>query len=86
MKTSNKKYPKRINDFPPQKAPDMAEIQTETIVQKQPAVAEGDDEKPIADIDIPDSEEDNMTTIDEEFDTQEIAAALKQHEELTAGE
>ena len=27
-----------------------------------------------------------MTNLDEEFDTKEIAAALKQHEEQTAGE
>lgn len=85
LEDSNKKYAYLVDDLHTEKAPDMAEIQTETIVRKQPAVAEGDDEKAISDIDIPD-EEDNMTTIDEEFDTQEIAAALKQHEEMTAGE
>lgn len=85
LEDSNKKYAYLIDDLHTEKAPDMAEIQTETIVQKQPAV-KGDDEKGISDIDIPDSEEDNMTNIDEEFDTAEIAAAMKQHEEMTAGE
>lgn len=85
LEDSNKKYAYLIDDLHTEKAPDMAEIQTETIVQKQSAV-KGDDEKGISDIDIPDSEEDNMTNIDEEFDTEEIAAAMKQHEEMTAGE
>lgn len=85
LEDSNKKYAYLIDDLHTEKAPDMAEIQTETIVQKQPAV-KGDDEKGISDIDIPDNEEDNMTNIDEEFDTEEIAAAMKQHEEMTAGE
>ena len=85
LEDSNKKYAYLIDDLHTEKAPDMAEIQTETIVQKQPDV-KGDDEKGISDIDIPDNEEDNMTNIDEEFDTEEIAAAMKQHEEMTAGE
>lgn len=46
MEDSNKKYAYLIDDLHTEKAPDMAEIQTETIVQKQPAV-KGDDEKGI---------------------------------------
>lgn len=62
----------------------MTEIYSET-VEPKPVVQPVDDEKDISDIDVPD-EEDNMTNLDEEFDTKEIAAALKQHEEQTAGE
>ena len=51
LEDSNKKYAYLIDDLHTEKAPDMAEIQTETIVQKQPAV-KGDDEKGISDIDI----------------------------------
>ena len=86
LEDSNPKYAYLIDDLHTEKAPDLGEIHTEKIEQKQPEVSEGDDEKDISDIDIPDNEEDNMTNIDEEFDTNEIAAALKQHEEQTAGE
>ena len=84
LEDSNKNYAYLIDDLHTEKAPDMTEIYSETVEPKlvaQPA----DDEKDISDIDVPD-EEDNMTNLDEEFDTNEIAAALKQHEEQTAGE
>ena len=84
LEDSNKNYAYLIDDLHTEKAPDMTEIYSETVEPKlvaQPA----DDEKDISDIDVPD-EKDNMTNLDEEFDTKEIAAALKQHEEQTAGE
>lgn len=84
LEDSNKNYAYLIDDLHTEKATDMTEIYSETVEPKlvaQPA----DDEKDISDIDVPD-EEDNMTNLDEEFDTKEIAAALKQHEEQTAGE
>ena len=84
LEDSNKNYAYLIDDLHTEKALDMTEIYSETVEPKhvaQPA----DDEKDISDIDVPD-EEDNMTNLDEEFDTKEIAAALKQHEEQTAGE
>ena len=84
LEDSNKNYAYLIDDLHTEKAPDMTEIYSETVEPKlvaQPA----DDEKDISDIDVPD-EEDNMTNLDEEFDAKEIAAALKQHEEQTAGE
>lgn len=84
LEDSNKNYAYLIDDLHTEKAPDMTEIYSETVEPKlvaQPA----DDEKDISDIDVPD-EDDNMTNLDEEFDTKEIAAALKQHEEQTAGE
>lgn len=84
LEDSNKNYAYLIDDLHTEKAPDMTEIYSETVEPKlvaQPA----DDEKDISDIDVPD-EEDSMTNLDEEFDTKEIAAALKQHEEQTAGE
>lgn len=84
LEDSNKNYAYLIDDLHTEKAPDITEIYSETVEPKlvaQPA----DDEKDISDIDVPD-EEDNMTNLDEEFDTKEIAAALKQHEEQTAGE
>lgn len=84
LEDSNKNYAYLIDDLHTEKAPDMTEIYSETVEPKlvaQPV----DDEKDISDIDVPD-EEDNMTNLDEEFDTKEIAAALKQHEEQTAGE
>ncbi len=84
LEDSNKNYAYLIDDLHTEKAPDITEIYSETVEPKlvaQPV----DDEKDISDIDVPD-EEDNMTNLDEEFDTKEIAAALKQHEEQTAGE
>lgn len=84
LEDSNKNYAYLIDDLHTEKAPDMTEIYSETVVPK-PVVQPADDEKDISDIDVPD-EEDNMTNLDEEFDTKEIAAALKQHEEQTAGE
>lgn len=84
LEDSNKNYAYLIDDLHTEKAPDMTGIYSETVESKlvaQPA----DDEKDISDIDVPD-EEDSMTNLDEEFDTKEIAAALKQHEEQTAGE
>lgn len=84
LEDSNKNYAYLIDDLHTEKAPDMTEIYSET-VEPKPVVQPVDDEKDISDIDVPD-EEDNMTNLDEEFDTKEIAAALKQHEEQTAGE
>ena len=84
LEDSNKNYAYLIDDLHTEKAPDMTEIYSET-VESKPVVQPADDEKDISDIDVPD-EEDNMTNLDEEFDTKEIAAALKQHEEQTAGE
>jgi hypothetical protein len=84
LEDSNKNYAYLIDDLHTEKAPDMTEIYSET-VEPKPAAQPVDDEKDISDIDVPD-EEDNMTNLDEEFDTKEIAAALKQHEEKTAGE
>lgn len=84
LEDSNKNYAYLIDDLHTEKAPDMTEIYSET-VEPKPVVQPVDDEKDISDIDVPD-EEDNMTNLDEEFDTNEIAAALKQHEEQTAGE
>ena len=84
LEASNKNYAYLIDDLHTEKAPDMTEIYSET-VETKPVVQPADDEKDISDIDVPD-EEDNMTNLDEEFDTKEIAAALKQHEEQTAGE
>ena len=84
LEDSNKNYAYLIDDLHTEKAPDMTEIYSETVEPKlvaQPA----DDEKDISYIDVPD-EDDNKTNLDEEFDTKEIAAALKQHEEQTAGE
>ena len=83
LEDSNKNYAYLIDDLHTEKAPDMTEIYSET--EPKPAAQPVDDEKDISDIDVPD-EEDNMTNLDEEFDTKEIAAALKQHEEQTAGE
>lgn len=84
LEDSNKNYAYLIDDLHTEKAPDMTGIYSET-VEPKPVVQPADDEKDISDIDVPD-EEDNMTNLDEEFDTKEIAAALKQHEEQTAGE
>lgn len=84
LEDSNKNYAYLIDDLHTEKAPDMTEIYSET-VEPKPVLQPADDEKDISDIDVPD-EEDNMTNLDEEFDTKEIAAALKQHEEQTAGE
>ena len=84
LEDSNKNYDYLIDDLHTEKAPDMTEIYSETVEPKLVAQSV-DDEKDISDIDVPD-EEDNMTNLDEEFDTKEIAAALKQHEEQTAGE
>lgn len=84
LEDSNKNYAYLIDDLHTEKAPDMTEIYSET-VEPKPVLQPADDEKDISDIDVPD-EEDNMTNLDEEFDTNEIAAALKQHEEQTAGE
>lgn len=84
LEDSNKNYAYLIDDLHTEKAPDMTEIYSETVEPKS-AAQPIDDEKDISDIDVPD-EEDNMTNLDEEFDTNEIAAALKQHEEQTAGE
>ena len=84
LEDSNKNYAYLIDDLHTEKAPDMTEIYSET-VEPKPVVQPADDEKDISDIDVPD-EEDSMTSLDEEFDTKEIAAALKQHEEQTAGE
>ncbi len=84
LEDSNKNYAYLIDDLHTEKAPDITEIYSET-VEPKPVVQTADDEKDISDIDVPD-EEDNMTNLDEEFDTKEIAAALKQHEEKTAGE
>lgn len=84
LEDSNKNYAYLIDDLHTEKAPDMTEIYSET-VEPKPVVQPADDEKDISDIDVPD-EEDNMTNLDEEFDTKEIAAALKQHEEQTVGE
>lgn len=84
LEDSNKNYAYFIDNLHTKKAPDMTEIYSET-VEPKPVVQPVDDEKDISDIDVPD-EEDNMTNLDEEFDTKEIAAALKQHEEQTAGE
>lgn len=83
LEDSNKNYAYLIDDLHTEKAPDMTEIYSETVEPKlvaQPA----DDEKDISDIDVPD-EEDNMTNLDEEFDTKEIAAALKQRHKRLAG-
>lgn len=84
LEDSNKNYAYLIDDLHTEKAPDMTEIYSET-VEPKPVVQPANDEKDISDIDVPD-EDDNMTNLDEEFDTKEIAAALKQHEEQTAGE
>lgn len=84
LEDSNKNYAYLIDDLHTEKAPDMTEIYSET-VEPKPVAQPVDDEKDISDIDVPD-EEDSMTNLDEEFDTKEIAAALKQHEEQTAGE
>ena len=84
LEDSNKSYAYLIDDLHTEKAPDITEIYSETVEPKTVAQPV-DDEKDISDIDVPD-EEDNMTNLDEEFDTKEIAAALKQHEEQTAGE
>lgn len=84
LEDSNKNYAYLIDDLHTEKAPDMTEIYSET-VEPKPVAQPVDDEKDISDIDVPD-EEDNMTNLDEEFDTKEIVAALKQHEEQTAGE
>lgn len=84
LEDSNKNYAYLIDDLHTEKAPDITEIYSETVEPKLVAQSV-DDEKDISDIDVPD-EEDNMTNLDEEFDTKEIAAALKQHEEQTAGE
>lgn len=84
LEDSNKNYAYLIDDLHTEKAPDMTEIYSETVEPKL-VVQPVDYEKDISDIDVPD-EEDNMTNLDEEFDTKEIAAALKQHEEQTAGE
>lgn len=84
LEDSNKNYAYLIDDLHTEKAPDMTDIYSET-VEPKPVLQPADDEKDISDIDVPD-EEDNMTNLDEEFDTKEIAAALKQHEEQTAGE
>ena len=84
LEDSNKNYAYLIDDLHTEKAPDMTEIYSET-VEPKPVAQPVDDENDISDIDVPD-EEDSMTNLDEEFDTKEIAAALKQHEEQTAGE
>lgn len=75
LEDSNPKYAYLIDDLHTEKAPNMLENYTETI---PPKTAAGDEEQAIADIDVPD-EEDNMS-IEDEFDKDEIAAALKEHE------
>lgn len=67
LEDSNKNYAYLIDDLHTEKAPDMVEIQTETVIPKQPAITDDDDEQAFSDIDIPDDEEESMTTIDEEF-------------------
>ncbi|MBQ5317533.1 MAG: type IV secretory system conjugative DNA transfer family protein [Oscillospiraceae bacterium] len=75
LEDSNPKYAYLIDDLHTEKAPNMLENYTETI---PPKTAADDEEQAIADIDVPD-EEDNMS-IEDEFDKDEIAAALKEHE------
>lgn len=75
LEDSNPKYAYLIDDLHTEKAPNILENYTETI---PPKTAAGDEEQAIADIDVPD-EEDNMS-IEDEFDKDEIAAALKEHE------
>lgn len=75
LEDSNPKYAYLIDDLHTEKAPNMLENYTETI---PPKTAASDEEQAIADIDVPD-EEDNMS-IEDEFDKDEIAAALKEHE------
>ena len=79
LEDSNKKYAYLIDGIITEKAPDMTEYYTETIAAKPHDTA--DDEKPITDVEIPD-EEDGMT-VEDEFDRNEIEAALKQHENAT---
>lgn len=83
LEDSNKNYAYLIDDLHTEKAPDMTEIYSET-VEPKPVVQPANDEKDISDIDVPD-EEDNMTNLDEEFDTKEISAALKQRHKRLAG-
>lgn len=83
LEDSNKNYAYLIDNLHTEKAPDMTEIYSET-VEPKPVVQPVDDEKDISDIDVPD-EEDNMTNLDEEFDTKEITAALKQRHKRLAG-
>lgn len=83
LEDSNKNYAYLIDNLHTEKAPDMTEIYSET-VEPKPVAQPVDDEKDISDIDVPD-EEDNMTNLDEEFDTKEITAALKQRHKRLAG-
>ncbi len=83
LEDSNKNYAYLIDDLHTEKAPDMTEIYSET-VEPKPVAQPVDDEKDISDIDVPD-EEDNMTNLDEEFDTKEITAALKHRHKRLAG-
>lgn len=75
LEDSNPKYAYLIDDLHTEKAPNMLDNYTETI---PPKTAAGDEEQAITDIDVPD-EEDNMS-IEDEFDENEINAALKEHE------
>ena len=79
LEDSNKKYAYLIDGIITEKAPDMTEYYTETIAAKPHDTA--DDEKPITDVEIPDEEE--SMTVEDEFDRNEIEAALKQHENAT---
>ncbi len=78
LEDSNPKYAYLIDDLHTEKAPDMNDNFTEVIAAKS---VTADDEKPMTDMDVPD-EEDNMS-IEDEFDRDEIEAALKQHERQT---
>lgn len=82
LEDSNKKYAYLIDDLHTEKSPDMTENFTETVVMKPPTVA--DEEKAITDIDVPD-EEDTMT-VEDEFDRNEIAAALNKHNNQTVSD
>jgi type IV secretion system protein VirD4 len=79
LEDSNEKYAYKIDNLHTEKAHDMRENYTETIPVKA-----ADNESAITDIEIPDNKEDEMS-IDDEF-KEEIAAALKRHENKTASE
>ncbi len=81
LEDSNPKYAYLIDDLHTEKAPNMLDNYTETIPPKTTA---GGDEQAITDIDVPD-EEDNMS-IEDEFDENEIAAAVAKHSNLNAAD
>ena len=85
LEDSNPKLAYELDNLHTEKSPDMNENYTETVALKTAADFSYDGEPAITDIDIPEDTEDAMT-LNDEFQEDEIAAAIKQHSNQTASE